>query len=395
MSGLDKLRNISSEPAITPTVLSEDVIAQTVTTRNLVVEESVTFPDGSVYSQEQSDNRYFSNSVPSSNRNAIINGGFDIWQRGTSFTSPTGGTYTADRWRGGGSGASAGTFTFARFSLSTIELPLTEAGLTFYAKHRQTVAPSAVHNIETRIENVRTFAGKTVTLSFYARLNSGTFALKFEIVPALGAGGAGSPVTITPTIKDSSGTTVTAANSFWKRYSATFTVPSISGLTIGTDNYLSMSLITPASGVWDFDITGIQLEQGTVATPFERRFIGEELALCQRYYQNIVVPTGTTDFNWPIVRESTTQAQVTIFLPVTLRASPSLVGSNFGRIVCRDTSFTVGAAAVSSISLNTSGGPSLNAVTLILGHGAIAGTFVYAEWDTLNTTTNYALSAEL
>ena len=46
MSGLDKLRNISSEPAITPTVLSEEVIAQTVTARNLVVEESITFPDG-------------------------------------------------------------------------------------------------------------------------------------------------------------------------------------------------------------------------------------------------------------------------------------------------------------------------------------------------------------
>ena len=48
MSGLDKVRNVSSEPAITPTALSEEVFAQTVTARNLVVEESITFPDSYV-----------------------------------------------------------------------------------------------------------------------------------------------------------------------------------------------------------------------------------------------------------------------------------------------------------------------------------------------------------
>jgi len=229
-------------------------------------------------------------------RNKIINGGFDVWQRGTSFTTPTGGTYTADRWRGGGSGATAGTFTFVRTALGITDLPLTEAGLTYYAKHTQTVAPSGTHNIENRIENVRTFAGKSVTLSFYARLNSGTMALSFSIVQSLGTGGTGSPTTVTPTIKNSSGTTVTTATSSWTRYTATFTVPSLSGMTIGTtgDDYLSVSLTIPASGTWNFDITGIQLEEGNVYTPFEQRSVGTELSLCQRYYQTSFSGSGIT-----------------------------------------------------------------------------------------------------
>ena len=229
-------------------------------------------------------------------RNKVINGGFDIWQRGSTFTSPTGGTYTADRWRGGGSGATAGTFTFARTALGVTDLPLTEAGLTYYAKHTQTIAPSATHNIENRIENVRTFAGKTVTLSFYARLNSGTMALSFSIVQSLGTGGTGSPTTVTPTIKNSSGTTITTATSSWARYTATFTVPSLSGMTIGTagDDYLSLSLDTPSSGTWNFDIAGIQLEEGLVATPFEQRSTGTELSLCQRYYQTSFSGSGIT-----------------------------------------------------------------------------------------------------
>ena len=330
-------------------------------------------------------------------RNKVINGGFDIWQRGSTFTSPTGGTYTADRWRGGGSGATAGTFTFARTALGVTDLPLTEAGLTYYAKHTQTVAPSAKHNIENRIENVRTFAGKTVTLSFYARLNSGTMDLSFSIVQSLGTGGTGSPTTVFPTIKNSSGTTITTATSSWARYTATFTVPSLSGMTIGTagDDYLSLSLDTPSSGTWNFDIAGIQLEEGLFATPFEQRPIGMELALCQRYYLNLVEPNSTTDFNFPVVRESTTAAAATVFLPVTMRTRPSISASNLGRMVMRDTSFNItGVPSVSAISVSTSG-PSLTVVTLLITHGAVAGTGVFCEWDILNTTTNFALNAEL
>jgi len=281
-----------------------------------------------VYTQSQADARYpvMSTTPVSGFRNVVMNGSFDIWQRGTTFTSPTGGTYTADRWRGGGSGASAGTFTFARTALGPTELPLTEASLTYYVKHTQTVAPSGIHNIEQRIENVRTFAGKTVTLSFYARLNSGTFPLTFEVIQSLGTGGSGSPATVTPTIRNSSGTVVTTATSSWARYYATFTIPSLSGMTIGTagNDYLSLLWNQPASGTWNFDITGIQLEQGPVATPFEQIPIGAELALCQRYYYKI---QPTVDGQWMSnvgVGRTSTEVLIPVTLPVTMRATPTI-----------------------------------------------------------------------
>jgi microcystin-dependent protein len=53
MSGLDKAKNVSSEPVIAPTLQSEDLYAQNVTARNLVVEDSVTFPGGTLYTQTE------------------------------------------------------------------------------------------------------------------------------------------------------------------------------------------------------------------------------------------------------------------------------------------------------------------------------------------------------
>jgi hypothetical protein len=342
------------------------------------------------YTQAQSDARYSSSAVQTGNRNAIINGGFDIWQRGTGSFLGTGYNYCADRWmefRGGF--ASGMTVTRQPTGLSGFQY-----GIRLQRDFGNAGTTTLVlqHTLET--ENSIPFQGKNITVSFYARVgvNFSASGIFLNVNTGEGVNQAASNQNYAWTNPETSTKNFTGLDTTWKRY--TFTTTLNSKMT-----QLGIQLTVNPVGTANTDdwveFTGVQLEQGSIASPFEHRDIGTELALCQRYYQNIVVPTGTTDFNWPIVRESTTQAQATIFLPVTLRASPTLVGANLGRIVCRDTSFTVVVAAVSSISLNTSGGPSLNAVTFILGHGAIAGTFVYAEWDTLNTTTNYALSAEL
>jgi hypothetical protein len=256
-------------------------------------------------------------------KNKIINGGFDIWQRGTTFTgSLAGGTYTADRYRGSGTGATAGSHTFSRFALGVTDLPLTEAGLTYYARLAYSVAPTESASYENRIENVRTFAGKVVTLSFYARLNSGSFPLAFTVSQNLGTGGTGTPTSVIPTIRNSSGTVVTEATSSWARYNATFTVPSLLGMTVGTtgNDYLSIGLVRPSSGTPSFDITGIQLEEGTYATPFEQRPIGLELSLCQRYFIRLVDPSGTGVSNGGTANGAT---RVTVNLPVEMRIVPT------------------------------------------------------------------------
>ena len=177
----------------------------------------------------------------------------------------------------------------------------------------------------------------------------------------------------------------------WQKFNYSYTVPS--NATELALQLLYFAIGTAGSNDY-FDVTGVQLEIGSTTTLFENRLIGTELALCQRYYINIVEPTNTTDFNIPVVRESATVAIATIFLPVTMRTRPTTVGPNVGRVVMRDTAFNVSATAVSSIAVRAEG-PNLTMITLIISHGSIGGTAVFAEWDILNTTTNYALSAEL
>jgi hypothetical protein len=72
-----------------------------------------------------------------------------------------------------------------------------------------------------------------------------------------------------------------------------------------------------------FFITGVQLEKGTVATPFERRPFGTELALCQRYYYKIVSEAGNQNNLGVGFNESTTLAQISNTFPVTMRARPT------------------------------------------------------------------------
>ena len=79
-------------------------------------------------------------------------------------------------------------------------------------------------------------------------------------------------------------------------------------------------------------ITGIQLEVGSVATPFEHRSFGEELALCQRYYYRRTIGTSYVDYMPYAIAYATTDIQGGIFHPVKMRASPSLVFSGILKI---------------------------------------------------------------
>ncbi len=210
-------------------------------------------------------------------RNAIINGNFDIWQRGASFnTGLGGGDYLADRWRFGGSGATAGNYTISRqsFAAGQTEVPNNPS---YYLNWNQTSAPSTPHNLSHRIEDVNTYSGETVTLSFYARLNSGSFSEDIVLTQNFGSGGSGS---VTTTIIP--GFSPTGS---WTKFTGTITLPSISGKTIGTGSYLEVYINIPSSGTWNLDIAQIQINEGSVATDFENRTFAEELALCQRYYE--------------------------------------------------------------------------------------------------------------
>jgi hypothetical protein len=220
-------------------------------------------------------------------RNAIINGNFDIWQRGTSFT---GTEYTADRWLSYRSGS---THTVSRqpFTLGQTDVP----GEPEYYARTVVSSVAGADNFsayQQRIEDVRTFASQQITVSFWAKADANK-NIAVEFMQNFGSGGSpsGTVQEISPVKK--------ALTTSWQKITHTVTVPSISGKTLGSDNnsFLRLNIWFDAGSNLNsnsdtlgqqsgtFDIAQVQLEPGPVATPFERRPIGTELALCQRYFE--------------------------------------------------------------------------------------------------------------
>lgn len=214
-------------------------------------------------------------------RNAVINGNFDVWQRGISFIGIANNAFSADRWAVTYNGGGSRTISQLEFPTGQTDVPFEP---TYYLRFNQSVAGSGAttNQIRQRIEDVRTFAGQTVTLSFYAKAGSSITMPSINIVQNFGGGLGSTPVTTNVASSISVGT-------IWTKYSYTFAVPSISGKTIGTDpKYLSLELNLPLNSTFVFDLAQVQLETSPVATPFERRPYATELQLCHRYFRGPV-----------------------------------------------------------------------------------------------------------
>ena len=245
---------------------------------------------------------------PLSNRNKIINGAMEIAQRGTSSSSN--GYVSLDRWYVNQSGGST-TFSQETFAVgSEIE------GISTYGK--LVVSSSSDYtNIRQRIEDVKSIPTGTVTVSFWAKGTAPSGGLNIWIVQNFGSGGS-VDVDIAP--EDVS---LTAT---WTKYSVNFTIPSISGKTIGSSNFLQVAFgqySNTGTTAWELNITGVQLETGTVATPFERRSYGQELSLCQRYCWVSYTTNGNGGPLGTGAAYNATSTQVALQLPVSMRTTPS------------------------------------------------------------------------
>jgi hypothetical protein len=218
-------------------------------------------------------------------KNKIINGDFSIWQRGTSFTNPASATYNVDRWRLYRDGS--GTLIISQQTFTPGTAPVAGYEGTYFYRINQSVAGSGatVSAHQNVIEDVRTFAGQTVTLSYWAKAAA---SMSLEITSDQGFGTGGSSTVSTTIVASQSITTS------WVRYSHTFTMPSVSGKTIGTNNSTSITLRLPLNATFTFDIWGVQLEAGSSATDFVTASGNSpqaELAMCQRYYQRFNTTT--------------------------------------------------------------------------------------------------------
>jgi hypothetical protein len=249
-------------------------------------------------------------------KNKIINGDFRIWQRNTTFNVATvGAGYCADRWYYQADVVpTTASITQQTFTPGTAPVSGYE-GQFFLRSTITTKGSCNVISISQRIEDVRTFAGQTVTVSLWAKADTAGRILQFpQFVQNFGSGGSSAVPTY--------GTSITLTTS-WVRYSQTFSVPSITGKTIGTSSYLEFLFQQVAVSGNVIDIWGVQVEQGSTATAFQTASgsIGGEISLCQRYYYEDSPLIGTGYI-------STLVARANALHPVEMRVSPTITVSN-------------------------------------------------------------------
>jgi len=269
-------------------------------------------------------------------RNLIINGAMNVAQRGTSSDNISSDTFVVDRFF-----VSHGSVT-PNVSQQTVTVG-GETGLptqfTKFARCDFDVNGGSNLGIHTRLEDTEKYVG-THTVSFYAKGTNptgGQMAVRF--IQRFGSGGSSQVIT------DPSSALFTLTSN-WQRFSVTVTLPSVSGKTLGSGRYLQLQITQPnadsGTGTFLLDITGVQLEVGEQATPFEHKSKALEEISCNRYYYEAPALYRGHSMNVDFV----TVLRTGIQFPVRMRASPTVTNSGV------TSGFTIGTVLTSDQSHN-------------------------------------------
>ena len=318
-------------------------------------------------------------------KNGVINGGFDNWQRGVSFASVAGNAlYTADRWSFLNPGSA--TFTISRQSTSdTTNLANIQYCLRLQRNSGQT--GTTVNYLTQSIESVNSipYAGKTITFSFYARAGA-NYSATSNILSVNVSSGTGTDQNINASFTGiatviSQYATLTTT---WQRFTYTGSVAS-TATQIGF--YFSYTPTGTASTNDYFEVTGVQLELGAVATSFARAggSIGGELALCQRYcYVKSTTGQSLGLGTW----YSATIFRVPTWFPVQMRTAPSVTstsGTSYYSIIGVGVSIAYSSVGTADLDVN-------QGTISITTSGATGG---QSAWAVLNAGAAITFSAEL
>jgi hypothetical protein len=317
-------------------------------------------------------------------KNKIINGAFNVWQRGTSiaYTGSGAVAYDADRWYHYSNGN--GSWTFSQQALS----PATISGYdsAYFARASlPTVGTTTSLNWGQRVEDVRTMAGQSVTVSFWAKSDTAR-TINWAVEQNFGSGGSGTVTT--------SGGNFTTTTSF-VRYTTTLTVPSISGKTVGTSSYLGLYINTSnITNGFILDIWGVQLEAASAASNFQTATgtIQGELAACQRYYWRFTPTAAAQQLSLGFADTVLVSNIVTTF-PVTMRTKPTALeqsgtATDYSLRVSGTTSIVL--ASVPAFATATEYGATTNCN---VASGLVAGQGVSTR--AVNTNAYLGWSAEL
>ena len=296
-------------------------------------------------------------------QNPVLNSAMQVWQRGTSIAVTGNVGYTADRWQIYAPGA---TTTTRQTTSDTTNLPNIQYCQRVQRNVSETNTSSMYTSQSFETINSIAYAGKTVTLSFYARKGA-NFSAASSIMTAALASGTGTDQNITGTYTGvatpiSSGVTLTTT---WQRFTASGTIS-----TSATEIALTFGFVpVGTAGAADyFEITGVQIDIGSVALPY-RTYAGTiqgELAACQRYYQRI---SGSTDIVGSGQWMTTTTALIVVPNKVTMRTAPTISGTATNLNVTNVTGGAVGATAIAG----TVTGVSNQLITITTAGSGVAG----------------------
>ena len=307
---------------------------------------AVVTPDGSVTTAKIADANVTPTKLSNSGhelgmRNRIINGGMNISQRGVSFSGLPSGGYALDRWSTFYS--TSGSVTYSQQSDSPSNSDFQNSLRVSVGVADTSVAATDFLEVQQAIEgwNVRDLIGRALTLSFWVRSSkTGIHCVSFANSGTDRSFVAEYTVTVANTWEYKTitipGGLITAGSWNWAegaglvvRFAlfAGSNYQTIAGAW-QTGNYLSttnqVNVLDTAGNI--FAITGVQLERGSTATPFEYRPYGTELALCQRYFEKIDVPAGQPIATLQAVSGSTAYGGFTPF-KVTKRTGPTVAYS--------------------------------------------------------------------
>jgi hypothetical protein len=309
-------------------------------------------------------------------RNRIINGNMGIWQRGTSFTSlTTSGTFSADRFY-----LNCGTIGTGVFSMTQSTDVPSGSGFPYSILFQATTAISSLASatyatINQCVEGINaadlaygTAGAKTITLSYWVKTSfSGTLsggiiqrnASTQRVFPWTYPVTNGTWTKVVVTIPGDTGGTIPYSNAIGfeidfgymaigSNYSSG--TPFIWNVNSSGNSYSSQTYNYFSSTSNTFQITGVQLEVGSVATAFDYRHYGTEFLLCQRYYQQYVNPplkgvgNGTTNIY---------RCGMPMLVP--MRASPTFAisgtlnwydGTGIGTVTSIQTAYTTSPSAI-------------------------------------------------
>jgi len=280
---------------------------------------------------------------PLSNRNLIINGAMQVAQRGTTITDVGVDTYTLDRWKQFAQvGGMTGRSTVTQETITDLEGFRT--ALKLQVTTAETPAATESYGLNTRLEaqdilglDIGGSNSKSLTLSFWAKAPTGNGTFCAGIVMAggghyfeevtIGTTWSRHVVNIPATTTSSNATTATGTATGIEVQITLMAGSSVDDLTNGVWQSSTSSRCTSnqsnfysstSNNLW---VTGVQLEVGSVATPFEHRSYGQELSLCQRYYYK------SSEIRYLLAARrsfDSGQAVGTLSLPTTMRDTPTV-----------------------------------------------------------------------